>query len=64
MNVVAEVVDATARRRGRDALDTAMLTTYGRAPLTAMRVAAEEVSAAPWSSADPPVLGSFAESLR
>ena len=47
--------------RGRDALDTAMLTSYGRAPLTAMRVVAEEVTAAPWSSASPPVLGAFAE---
>ena len=47
--------------RGRDALDTAMLTSYGRAPLTAMRVAAEEISAAPWSSAEPPVLGTFDE---
>lgn len=45
--------------RGRDALDTAMLTTYGRAPLTAMRVVAEEEAAVPWSSAHPPVLGSF-----
>ena len=45
--------------RGRDALDVAMLTTYGRAPLTAMRVAAEPVDAPPWSSADPPVVGQF-----
>ena len=42
--------------RGRDALDVAMLTSYGRAPLDAMRVVAEPVSAAPWSSAYPPVL--------
>jgi transglutaminase-like putative cysteine protease len=45
--------------RGRDALDVAMLTSYGRAPLTAMRVAAESASALPWSSADPPVCGEF-----
>jgi len=45
--------------RGRDAHDVAMLTTYGLAPLTAMRVAAEPVEAAPWSSARPPVLGEF-----
>lgn len=47
--------------RGRDALDTAMLTTYGLAPLTAMRVVAEPADAPAWSSADPPVLGAFAE---
>ncbi len=47
--------------RGRDALDVAMLTSYGRAPLKAMRVAAELASAAPWSSAVPPVCGSFEE---
>lgn len=46
--------------RGRDALDTAMLTTYGLAPLTAMRVVAEADDVPPWSSADPPVLGTFA----
>ncbi len=46
--------------RGRDALDTAMLTTYGLAPLTAMRVVAEAADEQPWSSADPPVLGAFA----
>jgi len=45
--------------RGRDALDVAMLTTYGQAPLTAMRVAAEPATAPPWSSADPPVVGQF-----
>jgi transglutaminase-like putative cysteine protease len=45
--------------RGRDALDTAMLTSYGSAPLTAMRVAAEPVTSEPWSSASPPVLGAF-----
>lgn len=45
--------------RGRDALDVAMLTTYGQAPLIAMRVAAEAVTSAPWSSADPPVCGNF-----
>ncbi len=45
--------------RGRDALDVAMLTSYGRAPLEAMRVVAEPVSAAPWSSAHPPVRGVF-----
>jgi transglutaminase-like putative cysteine protease len=47
--------------RGRDALDTAMLTTYGLAPLIAMRVVAEPDDAQPWSSADPPVLGTFAD---
>jgi len=45
--------------RGRDALDVAMLTTYGQAPLIAMRVAAEPVTSTPWSSADPPVCGDF-----
>jgi transglutaminase-like putative cysteine protease len=45
--------------RGRDAVDVAMLTSYGRAPLEAMRVVAEPVSAAPWSSAYPPVRGVF-----
>jgi transglutaminase-like putative cysteine protease len=45
--------------RGRDALDVAMLTTYGQAPLVAMRVAAEAVTSAPWSSANPPVCGDF-----
>jgi transglutaminase-like putative cysteine protease len=45
--------------RGRDALDVAMLTSYGRAPLAAMRVVAEPVAATPWSSAHPPVRGSF-----
>jgi transglutaminase-like putative cysteine protease len=45
--------------RGRDAADVAMLTSYGRAPLTAMRVAAEPVTAEPWSSADPPACGNF-----
>jgi transglutaminase-like putative cysteine protease len=45
--------------RGRDALDVAMLTTYGQAPLTAMRVVAEPVTSPPWSSADPPVCGEF-----
>jgi transglutaminase-like putative cysteine protease len=45
--------------RGRDALDTAMLTSYGRAPLTAMRVVAEAAEDEPWSSATPPVLGAF-----
>jgi transglutaminase-like putative cysteine protease len=49
--------------RGRDALDTAMLTTYGLAPLVAMRVVAEADDAPPWSSADPPVLGAFADSM-
>ena len=48
--------------RGRDALDVAMLTTYGRAPLTAMRVAAEPVNAVPWSSATPAVVGGFGPS--
>ena len=45
--------------RGRDALDVAMLTSYGRAPLDAMRVVAEPVTATPWSSAYPPVRGAF-----
>ncbi len=45
--------------RGRDALDVAMMTSYGRAPLAAMRVVAEPVTAAPWSSANPPVCGEF-----
>jgi transglutaminase-like putative cysteine protease len=45
--------------RGRDALDVAMLTTYGHAPLTAMRVMAEPADASPWSSAVPPTLGTF-----
>ncbi|HEY8755749.1 MAG TPA: transglutaminase family protein [Candidatus Dormibacteraeota bacterium] len=45
--------------RGRDALDVAMMTTYGRAPLVAMRVAAEPVTAQLWSSAQPPVCGDF-----
>lgn len=45
--------------RGRDALDVAMLTSYGRAPLTAMRVVAEPVAASPWSSSSPPVVGDF-----
>jgi transglutaminase-like putative cysteine protease len=45
--------------RGRDALDIAMMTHYGQAPLHAMRVTAEPVSAAPWSSAMPPILGEF-----
>jgi transglutaminase-like putative cysteine protease len=45
--------------RGRDALDVAMLTSYGRAPLEAMRVVAEPVTATPWSSASPPVCGAF-----
>jgi transglutaminase-like putative cysteine protease len=45
--------------RGRDALDIAMLTSYGSAPLTAMRVAAEPVACEPWSSSRPPVLGEF-----
>ena len=46
--------------RGRDALDVAMLTSYGNVPLLGLRVAAEPVSVAPWASADPPVLGAFA----
>jgi hypothetical protein len=45
--------------RGRDALDIAMLTSYGNAPLAAMRVAAEPMSSEPWSSARPPVVGAF-----
>jgi len=47
--------------RGRDALDVAMLTTYGRAPLIAMRVAAEPITSSRWSSADPPVVGDFGD---
>jgi transglutaminase-like putative cysteine protease len=47
--------------RGRDALDVAMMTSYGRAPLAAMRVVAEPVTAQPWSSAHPPVCGEFEE---
>jgi transglutaminase-like putative cysteine protease len=47
--------------RGRDALDVAMLTSYGRAPLAAMRVVAEPVTAAPGSSANPPACGEFGE---
>jgi transglutaminase-like putative cysteine protease len=45
--------------RGRDALDIAMLTSYGAAPLIAMRVAAEPASSEPWSSARPAVVGDF-----
>jgi transglutaminase-like putative cysteine protease len=45
--------------RGRDALDVAMLTTYGVVTLVALRVAAEDAASPPWSSADPPILGSF-----
>jgi transglutaminase-like putative cysteine protease len=47
--------------RGRDALDVAMLTTYGHAPLTAMRVMAESIDAPPWSSAVPATVGVFGE---
>ncbi|MGA8416971.1 MAG: transglutaminase family protein [Candidatus Dormiibacterota bacterium] len=46
--------------RGRDALDIAMMTHYGAAPLRSMRVVAEPVDAPPWSSAIPPVVGEFA----
>jgi transglutaminase-like putative cysteine protease len=49
--------------RGRDALDTAMLTSYGSAPLTAMRVAAEPATDEPWSSARRPVVGTFEAAL-
>jgi transglutaminase-like putative cysteine protease len=45
--------------RGRDALDIAMMTHYGAAPLTAMRVAAEPIEDAPWSSSFPAVVGDF-----
>jgi transglutaminase-like putative cysteine protease len=45
--------------RGRDALDIAMMTHYGAAPLRAMRVVAEPIDAQPWSSAIPPVVGEF-----
>ncbi len=45
--------------RGRDAVDVAMLTTYGHAPLTGMRVMAEPVEASPWASASPAILGVF-----
>ncbi|GAC1337268.1 MAG: transglutaminase family protein [Candidatus Dormibacteria bacterium] len=47
--------------RGRDAVDIAMMTHYGQAPLRAMRVAAEPWEAEPWSSAWPPVLGDVAD---
>jgi len=47
--------------RGRDALDVAMLTSYGAAPLVALRVVAEDAADTAWSSAHPPVFGSFAE---
>jgi transglutaminase-like putative cysteine protease len=50
--------------RGRDALDIAMMTHYGAAPLRAMRVAAEPVDHVPWSSADPAVVGEFAGSAQ
>lgn len=50
--------------RGRDALDIAMLTSYGSAPINAMRVAAEPVTATPWSSATPPVVGAFEDSAE
>ena len=36
-----------------------MMTHYGAAPLTAMRVAAEPIEAQPWSTAAPAVLGEF-----
>jgi transglutaminase-like putative cysteine protease len=45
--------------RGRDALDVAMLTSYGTAPLLSLRVAAEPASMTPWASADPPILCAF-----
>ena len=45
--------------RGRDALDIAMMTHYGAAPLRAMRVVAEPIEAPPWSSAVPAVVGEF-----
>jgi len=45
--------------RGRDALDVAMLTTYGHAPLTAMRVMAESIETSPWASAAPAIVGVF-----
>jgi transglutaminase-like putative cysteine protease len=40
--------------RGRDAVDVAMVTSYGQAPLVSMRVVAEDAALPPWSSADPP----------
>lgn len=45
--------------RGRDAVDVAMVTSYGNAPLVGMRVVAEDAALPPWSSADPPALGVF-----
>jgi transglutaminase-like putative cysteine protease len=45
--------------RGRDALDIAMMTHYGGAPLRSMRVVAEPIDVTPWSSAVPPVVGEF-----
>jgi transglutaminase-like putative cysteine protease len=45
--------------RGRDAVDVAMVTSYGHAALLGMRVAAEDAALPPWSSADPPALGVF-----
>jgi transglutaminase-like putative cysteine protease len=45
--------------RGRDALDIAMMTHYGAAPLRAMRVVAEPIEARSWSSAIPAVVGEF-----
>jgi len=50
--------------RGRDALDIAMMTHYGAAPLRAMRVVAEPIEAQPWSSAVPAVVGEFAEDVQ
>ena len=50
--------------RGRDALDIAMMTHYGAAPLRAMRVVAEPIEAPPWSSAVPAVVGQFVGDLQ
>jgi transglutaminase-like putative cysteine protease len=45
--------------RGRDAVDVAEVTSYGGAPLVAMRVVAEDAALPPWSSAGLPVYGVF-----
>jgi transglutaminase-like putative cysteine protease len=45
--------------RGRDAVDVAMVTSYGQAELVGMRVVAEDAAQPFWSSADPPVYSTF-----
>jgi transglutaminase-like putative cysteine protease len=50
--------------RGRDALDIAMMTHFGAAPLRAMRVVAEPIDAEPWSSAVPAVVGAFSGDVQ